>query len=201
MFENMSDPAMQAWAALNSAYGKSLNVNSAYRDPSHNAKVGGAKNSQHTHGNAFDIDVRGMSEQDRQTLARLALDSGFRGLGVYENSMHFDVGPARAWGPTYSKDSAPDWALAMVGQAGQPLTFGNQGPPVGHSWPGGGEYPAAPPEPAMGGLLAGLGDTLLDTEQPAPAPVQMAPMQASPIQYAQRNPMEQYLKFIQSMRV
>lgn len=87
-----------------------LKINSAYRDPEHNAKVGGAKNSQHTHGNAFDVDVSGMSLQGREELIRKAREAGFKGIGVYDNSLHFDIGPERAWGPSYGRDSLPEWA-------------------------------------------------------------------------------------------
>ena len=66
--------------------------------PEHNAKVGGAKNSQHTHGNAFDIDVSGLSKEQRVDMIKKARAAGFRGVGVYDNSLHFDVGGDRAWG-------------------------------------------------------------------------------------------------------
>ena len=52
--ENMSPAAMAAWDTLVAGWGEPLKINSAYRDPSHNAKVGGAKRSQHMHGNAFE---------------------------------------------------------------------------------------------------------------------------------------------------
>ena len=41
--------------AYRKALGRSVSVVSAYRDPAHNAKVGGAKNSQHLYGNACDL--------------------------------------------------------------------------------------------------------------------------------------------------
>ena len=110
----MTPNALAAWDRLNGAWGKPLSVNSAYRDPEHNRKVGGAKNSQHTHGNAFDVDVSSLSPDQRQELVRQARASGFNGIGVYQNALHFDTAGRRAWGPSYGRNSLPDeyaWLL------------------------------------------------------------------------------------------
>lgn len=106
----MSEAANAAYAKLVDAYGQPLTINSAHRDPDRNAKVGGADNSQHLHGNAIDVDVTGKSYDERVALANLAWDAGYRGIGFYDNSLHFDVGDPRGWGPSYSRDSIPDWA-------------------------------------------------------------------------------------------
>lgn len=108
--QGMSEAATAAYGKLVDAYGQPLAINSAYRDPKHNEEVGGAKGSQHTHGNAYDIDVSNMPHDERLALADLAWDSGFRGIGFYDNSMHFDVGDPRSWGPSHSRDSIPEWA-------------------------------------------------------------------------------------------
>jgi hypothetical protein len=106
----MSEAATAAYGKLVDAYGQPLAINSAYRDPEKNEEVGGAKGSQHTHGNAYDVDVSNMPHDERLALADLAWDSGFRGIGFYDNSMHFDVGDPRSWGPSHSRDSIPEWA-------------------------------------------------------------------------------------------
>jgi hypothetical protein len=106
----MSEEALAAYGKLQDAYGQPLNVISTYRDPQKNQDVGGAKGSQHLHGNAYDIDVSNMSYEDRLALADLAWNSGFRGIGFYDNSLHFDVGDPRSWGPSHSRDSIPEWA-------------------------------------------------------------------------------------------
>lgn len=115
-FDNMSPEAMAAWGALTAQY-PDLEVNSAYRDPAHNKRVGGAKRSQHVHGNAFDINARGMTKAQRLKLIEDARKAGFGGIGVYDNALHFDVGPTRAWGPSYKSDSIPAWAASAVGSA------------------------------------------------------------------------------------
>jgi Peptidase M15 len=109
----MSPAAMSAFEGL-SGYYPDLNVTSGYRDPEHNARVGGAKGSQHIHGNAYDLSTAGMSPQEIGMMIDRAQASGFSGIGVYDNSVHFDVGPERAWGPSYHRDSLPSWAAPYV---------------------------------------------------------------------------------------
>lgn len=110
----ISAGADTAWRSLQADWGRPLKVNSAYRSPEHNAKVGGAKNSQHIHGNAFDVDVSGLSQDERIDIITRARKAGFRGIGVYDNALHFDVGADRAWGASYSRDSLPAWAAGAV---------------------------------------------------------------------------------------
>jgi uncharacterized protein YcbK (DUF882 family) len=72
---------------------KPIRINSGYRSPSYNKKIGGAKNSQHLKGNATDIKVKGMSPGDLgrviEGLIRIgAIEDG--GLGLYSNFTHYD---------------------------------------------------------------------------------------------------------------
>jgi hypothetical protein len=107
----VSDTARAAFDALNKGWsGAPITVESAYRDPALNEAVGGAKGSQHLHGNAYDIDTSGWTPEAKLALATQAYNSGFRGFGFYDNNLHFDVGGQRAWGPSYHQDSIPDWA-------------------------------------------------------------------------------------------
>lgn len=105
--------AQAALSALISMAGD-LNVISGHRDRDHNASVKGAKNSQHISGNAYDVDVSGMSIEQRKRLIVQARSAGFGGTGVYDNSLHFDVGPNRAWGPDRTSKSIPEWAKEVV---------------------------------------------------------------------------------------
>lgn len=113
--EGMSPQAQAAWARLTAAY-PNLQVTSGYRDPARNAAVGGAKGSQHLHGNALDVSVADLNPQQRIELAEAARAAGFQGFGFYDNSMHVDVGPSRAWGPSYGRESVPDWAAGWVNE-------------------------------------------------------------------------------------
>lgn len=71
-------------------FGKSVKINSGYRTPSHNAKVGGTKNSYHTKGMAADIVISGVSPK---RVAQYAEAIGLNGIGWYENKRftHIDT--------------------------------------------------------------------------------------------------------------
>jgi zinc D-Ala-D-Ala carboxypeptidase len=93
----VNEHAMDRLQALRDALGKPLIVNSAYRSPEHNRKVGGAKSSRHMQGDAFDIR---MTNHDPHAFERAARAAGFTGFGFYRASdfMHIDLGPVRDWG-------------------------------------------------------------------------------------------------------
>lgn len=92
--------AMRRLQLLRSDLNKPLIIRSGYRSPEHNARVGGAKNSQHMQGRAFDID---MTNHDPSAFARAATKAGFTGFGFYprSNFIHIDTGPSRRWGDPF----------------------------------------------------------------------------------------------------
>src|SRR5688572_19901864 len=53
-----------------------LSVTSGYRDPARNAKAGGAKGSQHMHGNAVDFNIAKLSPENRSKLLSEAIAAG-----------------------------------------------------------------------------------------------------------------------------
>lgn len=112
--DNVHEDVKTRLVALQKSFGKQLPVVSGYRDPERNAKSGGAKKSQHMHGNAIDISVKDMSKEERIRLIRMASEAGFTGIGVYDNSLHFDIGKRRYWGPNYRGTSLPSWASAVI---------------------------------------------------------------------------------------
>lgn len=67
-------------------------VNSGYRCPTHNANVGGAKNSRHLIGDAADIAVRGVPASQVHAFLTGVL-AGKGGLGRYNSFTHVDVRP------------------------------------------------------------------------------------------------------------
>ena len=77
-----------------------MTINSAFRDKAHNKKVGGADNSLHTVGRAFDIAYRlnGYVLLDRRDLYEACKMAGFTGFGFYNTFLHVDTGPKRTWG-------------------------------------------------------------------------------------------------------
>jgi len=109
--EGLTPEASAAMEALRKGWtGQDFGIVSGYRSPEENRAAKGAKDSQHIHGNAYDVNTTGWSPEDKLALADAAWNAGFRGFGFYDNNMHFDVAGPRAWGPSYSRDSIPDWA-------------------------------------------------------------------------------------------
>lgn len=71
-----------------------IKINSGWRSPAHNAKIGGVKNSQHVKGKAADIVIKGYTP--RQIAAELeklieAKKISQGGIGVYPNFLHYDI--------------------------------------------------------------------------------------------------------------
>ena len=89
--------ALDKLQALRERLGKPLILTSAYRSPEHNRRVGGAKNSKHMEGIAFDVRMDNHDPHEFEAAARAV---GFTGFGYYVKSgfMHIDTGPARTWG-------------------------------------------------------------------------------------------------------
>jgi hypothetical protein len=95
-----STEALRKLDRLREDLGAPMILNSAYRSPSHNKAVGGAKNSLHMRGIAFDVR---MDNHDPAAFESAARAAGFTGFGYYPNQgfMHIDTGPARVWGTPF----------------------------------------------------------------------------------------------------
>ena len=69
---------------------RAVTINSAYRTPTYNKKVGGATYSQHQYGTAADIVVKGVEPKDvAKYVETLIPDTG--GIGIYSTFTHVDV--------------------------------------------------------------------------------------------------------------
>ena len=111
--------AMALWSKVQNEFGEQLGIKSGYRSPSRNRKAGGAKKSQHMHGNALDIQTGHLSNAQKLDLINMASKAGFKGIGVYNNNLHFDIGTRRSWGPSYSSggknlSGIPSWARKTI---------------------------------------------------------------------------------------
>lgn len=76
-----------------------ITVNSGYRSPAHNKKVGGASRSQHLLGKAADIVVEGVSPDDVADAIELLIEQGKisqGGLGRYNSFTHYDIRGTKA---------------------------------------------------------------------------------------------------------
>lgn len=72
---------------------KPIVVNSGYRSPQHNKKIGGVTNSYHTKGLAADIVVKGMRTKNLAAIIRKMMKNGCLnkgGVGLYNNFVHVD---------------------------------------------------------------------------------------------------------------
>lgn len=166
-------------------------ITSGYRDPTYNAKVGGAGGSQHIHGNAFDFSVRGIPEERQQQMAEWLRSRGIQGFGYYPNSqsMHADIGAPRAWGPDYTRNSlgqTPTWFQQFVGNP-NPVQPPDGPPPVsGRSLTA---YAGVPKPVQVASVGAGAGFTpdtppatvAVSAPMPQPRPVGVG----APVQVAQ----------------
>lgn len=69
---------------------KPVTINSGYRTPAYNKKVGGAEQSQHLYGRAADITVQGVNPQEvYDYVCALLPESG--GIGLYATFVHVDT--------------------------------------------------------------------------------------------------------------
>lgn len=64
-------------------------INSAYRSPEHNAKIGGKPNSSHLRGLAVDISVR--DSRSRFIVLEALIKVGFNRIGIADTFIHVDL--------------------------------------------------------------------------------------------------------------
>lgn len=74
--------------------GEPIHINSAYRTPAYNAKVGGKKASQHLLAKAADITVKSKTPKQLAAVIEKLIMAGKMkqgGLGVYPGFVHYDT--------------------------------------------------------------------------------------------------------------
>lgn len=79
---------------IRSHFNKPITINSAYRNPTHNRKVGGASSSYHVKGRAFDIVVKDISPNE---VAKYAQSIGIKGIIRYSWGVHVDSRGSKYW--------------------------------------------------------------------------------------------------------
>lgn len=81
---------------MQSIFGRQVTINDAI------AKAGTTREnetpgSRHFHGDALDISLAGMSNEDKLRLVDAALQAGFQGFGFGNGILHIDMGQRRSW--------------------------------------------------------------------------------------------------------
>ena len=98
VYENIIKLASQL-QFLRDYTGRPITINSAYRCPDHNAKVGGSKTSQHLLGKAADITIQSLKPAEVYSLIEDLIDMGHMlqgGLGLYDTFVHYDIRKTKA---------------------------------------------------------------------------------------------------------
>jgi hypothetical protein len=99
---NTVDPnVLDRYEQLQSRFGVALPV------------INGAQ-SDHSNAPAINIDVSKLAPDQRSKLIEMASSMGFTGIGIGKDSLTFDTGNLRAWGPDGQADSVPAWAKDAV---------------------------------------------------------------------------------------
>ena len=84
---------------IRDAAGCAIHINSAYRSPSHNKRIGGVSNSKHMFGLASDLTSRNHTPEELYQLIDELIDEGRiseGGLGLYKSFVHYDIRGTRA---------------------------------------------------------------------------------------------------------
>ena len=79
--------------------GRPITVNSGYRCPDHNKKIGGSKRSQHMLGKAADITIQSLKPAEVFVIIEDLIDMGHMlqgGLGLYDTFVHYDIRKTKA---------------------------------------------------------------------------------------------------------
>jgi zinc D-Ala-D-Ala carboxypeptidase len=152
----VDDRALDKLQALRDRLGKPLILTSAYRSPEHNKRVGGAKNSRHMQGDAFDVR---MENHDPQSFEAAARAVGFTGFGYYPKSgfMHVDSGPARSWGNPFPITET-SWPVETARQP-ETIAEDKQAQAVVGAGVAGGLAAAVEHAPLAGSILGSLAPT------------------------------------------
>lgn len=79
--------------------GKSIRINSGYRSPYYNKRIGGVSRSQHLLGTAADLDPAGMTAKELHTVILRLIEEGRieeGGVGLYRTFCHYDIRKTKA---------------------------------------------------------------------------------------------------------
>jgi uncharacterized protein YcbK (DUF882 family) len=114
---------------ISSEIGQEIRVNSGYRSPSYNKKVGGATKSAHVDKIAADIDMSDMDDATRAKTVQTAIDAGAKRFITYDkspNMLHIDMrGTDLAFMHNRSAKNiknAPEWFQNIANSGQSPVS-------------------------------------------------------------------------------
>jgi len=87
--ENMDANFLHKLDKARALAGMPFIINSAYRSPEHNAKIGGRPNSSHIKGLAVDISVK--DSRTRFIILDALIKVGFNRIGIADTFIHVDL--------------------------------------------------------------------------------------------------------------
>lgn len=79
---------------LRDEIGEAIHINSSYRPPDYNKRIGGAKNSQHLTASAADITAKGYTPRKLAAVIERLIKAGKMkqgGIGIYPGFVHYDI--------------------------------------------------------------------------------------------------------------
>ena len=89
-FSKMDAEFLEWLDDLREEYGKAIKINSSYRDPNHNEKVGGVARSAHTEVPCKAVDIHCNNSLDRFNLVEIARKMGCNRIGIGQTFVHLD---------------------------------------------------------------------------------------------------------------
>lgn len=93
VFENVKELAKNL-QVIRDNINEAIHINSGYRSPEHNKKVGGAPKSQHLLGKAADLKTYGIAPQVLYKIILNLIEDGKisqGGVGLYNSFVHYDI--------------------------------------------------------------------------------------------------------------
>jgi len=84
---------------LRDEIGEPININSSYRPPDYNKRIGGARNSQHLTASAADITAKSYTPKKLAAVIERLIKVGKMkqgGIGIYPGFTHYDIRGKRA---------------------------------------------------------------------------------------------------------
>lgn len=151
-------------------FGKKVTITSAFRNSEYNQKVSfSGANGPHTHGDAIDIDVKNLSDDEKKKLVGLFIANGATGVGHYSNgTIHVDLGASRQ-----GKSRSPD-GLSLWWEKNQDYNNGQKwfvdGVAQGKEWRRDGSVPA----PGFNGMPMSIYEAQIRQAQSAGIPAREA---------------------------